>query len=204
MIRLPSGLPWIDWCSTSRKHRRFYYPPVIMEWFLGWMSVILTSRAPNMSEILAWSLTVDWHGVTMLVSFVKEFLCILSGEWQTQHLFGYVEDLYSFYYYLTSWMEGSSTMASTAFLSTGGLLVAFNVCIRYVYDLGHRDHVSERAVEVLGLSLPNYQTVRYLRFVHRVLISGSPICMAELITPGPSLKSRSLVCPRYQTGHRSR
>ena len=50
------------------------------------------------------------------------------------------------------------------------LLVAFNACIRYVYGLGHRDHVSERIVEVLGLSLPNYLKDRYLRFVHRVLI----------------------------------
>ena len=51
------------------------------------------------------------------------------------------------------------------------LLVALRNYFRnYIYDLGHRDHVSERVVEVLGLSLPIQ--VRYLRLIHRVFLSN--------------------------------
>ena len=84
------------------------------------------------------------------------------------------------------------------------LLVAFNVLIRYIYELGQRDHVSERVMEVLGYnSIPNYLKIRNLRFVHRILISGSPTYLKELFTLGPSPRSRSLKYPWHQTALRS-
>ena len=84
------------------------------------------------------------------------------------------------------------------------LVVAFNSCIRYIYDLGHRDHVSERVVEVLGVTMPNYLKIRYLRFIHKVLRSGSPAYLADLLTTGPSPRARSLICPRHLTALRSK
>ena len=59
-------------------------------------------------------------------------------------------------------------MASIAFLSSDCWWLL--MLVRYIYDLRHRDHVSERVMEVLGFSLPNYLKVRYLKFVHRVLV----------------------------------
>ena len=41
-------------------------------------------------------------------------------------------------------------------ISLHRLVIAFNEYTRYIYDLSQREHVSERVVEVLGLSLADY------------------------------------------------
>ncbi|XP_055714303.1 uncharacterized protein LOC129808549 [Phlebotomus papatasi] len=75
------------------------------------------------------------------------------------------------------------------------LRLAFNSCLRYVFGLRKYDHVSAYGDSILGLPLPGYLDTRVVDFISRILSTGRPRYLTELVVAGSSSRSSCLRVP---------
>lgn len=75
------------------------------------------------------------------------------------------------------------------------LQVAMNACIRFVFKMKRRDHISTQESSILGCSYPNYKKFRLCQFIRNILITGQPDYLAELISWTHSNRNPSLIVP---------
>ncbi|XP_055714721.1 uncharacterized protein LOC129808835, partial [Phlebotomus papatasi] len=75
------------------------------------------------------------------------------------------------------------------------LRLAFNSCLRYVFGLRKYDHVSAYSDSILGLPPPGYLDTRVVDFISRVLSTGRPRYLTELVVAGSSSRSSYLRVP---------
>jgi hypothetical protein len=73
--------------------------------------------------------------------------------------------------------------------------LAFNACIRYVYNLRRFDHISEYVRGILGCDLFTYLEIRLAVFIHRVHLSSVPAYLGSHLRLGSSLRHRLFVAP---------
>lgn len=73
------------------------------------------------------------------------------------------------------------------------LNVAFNNIIRYVFVLDKRDHVSEHAKLLFGVSFENLMKIRTLTSLHKIITSKKPIYLYNSIKFGASPRGRQII-----------
>jgi hypothetical protein len=76
------------------------------------------------------------------------------------------------------------------------LELAFNACIRYIFDLRYNDHVSEYEGEILGCNLFTHIEINLAVFIHRIHLSSMPPYLSSYLRFGPSSRHRTFVVPR--------
>lgn len=81
-------------------------------------------------------------------------------------------------------------------LSFRKLEVAFNCCIRYVFNMKRFDHISEFKNSILGCSLKSYLDYRSLIFLHNIICSKKPEYLYEKINFCRSKRTHSLIPTR--------
>lgn len=77
------------------------------------------------------------------------------------------------------------------------LNVAFNNITRYVYRLNRRDHVSEFAVRLYGVSFDNLIKIRTLISMHKILYTKNPPYLYNLIRLAHSPRGCQIIQVRH-------
>ena len=75
------------------------------------------------------------------------------------------------------------------------LELAFNACVRYVFDLRYFDHVSEHAGNILGQDLFTHLEIRLAVFIHRVYLLSAPVYLSSYLNLGISSRHRLFSAP---------
>jgi retron-type reverse transcriptase len=75
------------------------------------------------------------------------------------------------------------------------LELAFNACIRYIFNLRRFDHISELEGEILGCGLFTYLEIRLAVFIHRISLYSAPPYLSAYLRFGPSPRHRLFVMP---------
>lgn len=83
--------------------------------------------------------------------------------------------------------------------------VAFNDCVRFVYNLKRYDHVSSYANAILECPIQTYIDRRALSLLHKLIVAKTPSYLYEQLNFLHSSRHESLLIPRmkYKVGQRS-
>lgn len=79
------------------------------------------------------------------------------------------------------------------------LRVALNCCVRYVYGLGRRAHVSHLQSSLLGCPLRSLYAYRSCLFLRKLMSSRSPPSLYGKLTASQGLRLQNLVVPANST-----
>lgn len=75
------------------------------------------------------------------------------------------------------------------------LRVAFNACVRFVFNLNSRDHVSNRVPEILGLNLSDFFKLHLLQFMFKVMHFSMPQYLRDFLVKSQSHRTNNLIVP---------
>lgn len=79
--------------------------------------------------------------------------------------------------------------------------VAFNSCVRYIYDRRRFDHVSDVADSVLGYSLEHLFEVRVATHMYKLITSRTPKYLYDQLSFSGSARTLHLDMPRQNSKH---
>ena len=77
--------------------------------------------------------------------------------------------------------------------------VAFNSCVRYVFNLWYYDHVSHYESQILGVPLMVYFKFRVACFLYKLITTATPGYLYQRIKFAASSRSCQLIVPRHRT-----
>lgn len=74
-----------------------------------------------------------------------------------------------------------------------------NACVRFVYKMKRRDHISNQESAILGCTYPNYVRYRMCLFIRNVLVTKTPDYIYELFQWLKGKRNPTLILPRTET-----
>lgn len=78
------------------------------------------------------------------------------------------------------------------------LRIAFNSIVRYVFGLSRRDHVSNYAKQIFGISFENYLNLRTLVCLHKIIYSREPQYLFDILRFSRSNRGKQLIQIRHK------
>lgn len=81
------------------------------------------------------------------------------------------------------------------------LTVAFNSCVRFVYCLGRRDHVSNYVYRLLGCSFEDLFLKRLAIFMFNIIKTGKPAYLFNKLNFGHSQRLNNLISLRSHNSY---
>lgn len=77
------------------------------------------------------------------------------------------------------------------------LNVAFNNIVRYVFGIRGRDHISQFAKQLYGVSFENLLKIKTLLSLHKIVYTGTPVYLFEFIRFSRSTRGNRLIQLRH-------
>jgi hypothetical protein len=83
------------------------------------------------------------------------------------------------------------------------LKLAFNSCARYIYSISRFQHISPFANKILGVPLDTYYSFRVCCAMFRLIKSGCPGYLFDMLQFGQSSRLFNLITPVHRTASRA-
>lgn len=169
---------------------------------LGGEQIPFCEKAKNLGVIFNSTLTWDDH----VISLIQRIYYSLRSLSIVKHL----TPINTRYKLVRSLIEPQFTYCDVVFNSLGSrssriLQVAFNACLKYIFNLRRYDHVSEHSSKLFGCTLSEYLDLRLLVFMFNLLKYQKPKYLFDKLTLSSSQRTRNVMVIQHRTnsGHNS-
>ena len=81
---------------------------------------------------------------------------------------------------------------------------AINYCLRFIYRLGPRMHITHLQSSLLGVPFANFFDYRCVLMIHKIVNNNVPNYLTKKITFGRSVRQNGLLAVRARTEHYKR